>query len=308
MKILYISSGNSGAVNIIVKNQAESLKNLGAEVSSYLIRGRGIRGYLKHIFLLRKYLRNNKFDLYHAHYSFSGFTAAMAGCRPLVVSLMGSDTYSAGLFRLLIRFFSHRIWRQTIVKSEGMREALGLDAAIILPNGVDTGVFHPADRTAARKELGLPENQKIILFIADPSRPEKNFQLARTSLDRLNDQNTILLPVYNTSHTMIPLYMNAGNVLLLTSLWEGSTNVVKEAMACELPVVSTDVGDIKRNIGKLKGCFIAEPDPEQIAAGLSQALAFSGETGGRERLSELGLDAPSVAGKLMDIYTKMIDN
>jgi len=305
VKVLFISSGKSGDTNIIIKNQAVSLRDLGVEISFYLIKGKGIVGYLKHIFLLRNFIRTESFDLYHAHYSFSGITAALAGCRPLVVSLMGSDAYTSGFFRQAIRFFARKRWDLTIVKTEEMRSVLNLKNSLILPNGVDTVAFQRIDKSLARKTLGLPQLKKIILFVADPSRPEKNYSLAVASVEKLKDSECELLPVYSVQHSDIPIYMSAADLLLLTSRWEGSVNVVKEAMSSELPVVSTDVGDVKMNISGLPGNYIAGNDPEDIADKIRIALAYKAKTGSRQRLTELELDSRSVAQKLVKIYNDL---
>ena len=91
MTILFISSGNSGKISPIVKAQADSLIKKGVAIDFFLIKGKGLTGYLKSIFILRKFIKKNNYDLYHAHYSLSAFVATLAGCKPLVVSLMGSD-------------------------------------------------------------------------------------------------------------------------------------------------------------------------------------------------------------------------
>ena len=122
MKVLFICSGNkSGQPNNIVYNQAESLRKEKIDVSFYLITGKGLLGYLKHIFKLRKYLKVNKYNIIHAHYSLSAFTAALAKRGPLVVSLMGSDAYLSGVLRKTATFFYRTKWDLTIVKSSEMK-------------------------------------------------------------------------------------------------------------------------------------------------------------------------------------------
>ncbi len=111
MKILFVCSGNSkNGINTIVRNQGDSLRESGIEVEYFTIKGKRIISYLKHIVKLNKLLKNNNYDLIHAHYSFSAITATLAGSRPLVVSLMGSDIYANSLTEIIIRFFHHYLW------------------------------------------------------------------------------------------------------------------------------------------------------------------------------------------------------
>ena len=188
MKVLFVSSGNNPeGISIIVKNQGQSLINAGIELSYFTIQGKGITGYIKNIFILRKHLKNNKFDIIHAHYSLSGFVAAIAGAKPVVVSLMGSDTYSIFPLNKLIWFFYFFFWQSVIVKSKSMRDYLKMGKSHIIPNGVDLDRFKTMDRNALRKKLGFKESLRHIVFLADPHRSEKNSSLAKAAIDLLDD-------------------------------------------------------------------------------------------------------------------------
>ena len=106
MNVLFISSGNSkSGISPIIKNQGDSLKKQEVSIDYFLIKGKGILGYFKSIFTLKKYLREKRIDVFHAHYSLSGFVAAFAGCKPLVVSLMGSDIKARWYLKYIIKFF-----------------------------------------------------------------------------------------------------------------------------------------------------------------------------------------------------------
>ena len=107
MKVLFVSSGNAkDGISPIVRNQRQSLINQGIHVDFFTIKGKGFWSYFRHIFILRKYLKTNKFDIIHSHYSYSSYVAALAGARPLVVSLMGSDVLSDRFSSLFIYFTS----------------------------------------------------------------------------------------------------------------------------------------------------------------------------------------------------------
>lgn len=312
LKILFVLSGNNTSGTAApddmtkpVKHavmQGDSLRNEGLDVEYYYITGKGFWGYLKNIPPLRRYIRRGGFDIIHAHYSLTAIATSLAGSRRMVVSLMGSDLLGNSLLLPLLRFFCRYRWKLVIVKTEEMKARLGQSNVTVLPNGVDTDLFRPLDRGEARRQLGLPD-KKIILFAADPARPEKNFKLASDSVSRMNRDDALLLPVGNADRSMMPMYYSAANVLLLTSLWEGSVNSVKEAMACNLAVVSCDVGDVRSNTRELEGYHITSYDPDEIAAILSEALDQKTEPKGRERIFELKLDAKSVSRRLVELYT-----
>lgn len=307
MKVLFICSGNkAGKPGDVVFNQGESLRKQGIQIDYFTIEGGGFSGYFKSISLLRKYIRKNSYDILHAHYSLSAFTASLAKNRPLVVSLMGSDAYLSGILRGITKFFYRFFWDFTIVKSKEMHDLLKLKKAEIIPNGVDIERFNISDKENARIKLQRSFNENIIVFIADPARSEKNFVLAEESVKLLNRSDVKLLVVHGVPNSAIPDYMNAADLLLLTSKWEGSVNVVKEAMACNLPIVSTDVGDVKYNTQGVEGCFITRNNPEDVAKGIDFALRFNRRTNGREKLISMGLDSESTAKRIINVYKELI--
>ena len=240
-KVLFVSSGNNGKLGVLVENQAKSLEKLGVEIDHFLILGKGLGGYLRNIPKLNKYIKLKDIDIIHAHYSLSAFVATFASAPNLVVSLMGSDAFLNFWMKLAARFMYTFFWKVTIVKTEQMKKSLKLSKAIVIPNGVDLDNFKFIDSSEARKKLGFQANKKIVLFLSDPKRDEKNYPLANKAISLLNRNDVTLFPVYNVSNQEIPTYLNAADLLLLTSKWEGSVNVIKEAMACNIPIVSTNM-------------------------------------------------------------------
>ena len=315
MRILFVLSGNSavtysdGVSEVTpVKNpvhQAATLREAGHLVDLFFIRKRGFAGYLRSIPAIRRKIRDGAYDIIHAHYSLTAFAVSLAGRHPLVVSLAGSDVMGNTLLLPLTRAFCRYRWRRVIVKTAAMKNRLGAGNITVIPNGVDTTLFAPSDRHEARQQLGLPD-RRIILFAADPSRKEKNYMLAEEAVRRLGRKDTVLLPVSGVPHEQMPLWYNAADILLVTSLWEGSVNSVKEAMACNLAVVCTDVGDVRANTEGLDGYYVTSWDPAEIAEKLAQALDSGAVIRARDRLFELQLDAASVAGKLNELYNSVI--
>ncbi len=313
MKVLFVASANKGTISPIVINQGSSLAKFGITINYFGIEGKGITGYLSSVSRIRKQIRNSRPDLIHAHYSYSGFAARLAaGGKPVVVSLMGSDLMKKGAFRLAIRFFSRYLWDKTIVKSEWMANRSGCPHAVVIPNGVDLDQFHPmSDRAVLKRKFDLQTDKKHILFIADPARYSKNYALARQAAALVPGDDTELVARYDMPHSEIPELINAADVVLLTSRWEGSPNIVKEAMACNCPVVGTDVGDISWLFNDQMGYYIADPDPADIAQKLGQALQMRkgvALVNGRRRLEALGLDSGSIAKRISAEYHALLSD
>jgi glycosyltransferase involved in cell wall biosynthesis len=308
MKVLFVTSGNRfNGINPAVKAQADSLTEFDVSIDFFLIIGKGLTGYIKTIFRLRKYLRlNHKYDIIHAHYSFSGFLAALAGAKPLVVSLMGSDIKHLWNICFII-IFRHISWDDIIVKSERMKKALGLKDINIIPNGVDLNLFYPVEKDLAIEKLNWDKSKYHILFGANPSRPEKNYKLLEAAISRINNHNIEIHTLINVSHHMVKYYLNASNIVTLPSLWEGSPNLIKEAMACNCPIVATDVGDIYWIIEGIDGCFISSGKIGDYAEKLELALSFSvkeGKTNGSDRIKKLEIDSLSISKRVMEVYNR----
>jgi len=325
MKVLFVCSGNSKVFEIspFYQVQVDSISELGHQVDVFRIKGKGVLGYLRHIIPLRRFIKRNEYDIVHAHYSMSAFVATFAtlrlkrdiehtekqvGKKPsfynqhLVVSLVGSDVCGSSLWRSITRLFARLFWPYLIVVSPEMKDKLGLSWIEVIPQGVDIGSFREIDKKECREALGYKQEDYYILFVANPKRKEKNYPLARDAFNLIKTDNTHLIICDKVPSEQIPLYMNACDVLILSSHREGSPNVVKEAMTCNCPIVSTDVGDVRWLLGEIEGHYIAESNPEDFADKLKQALEFGRKTKGRERLIELGIGSESIARRIITIY------
>lgn len=299
-----------------VQAQMESLRPLGVEFDVLFIQGRESRwNYARASAELRRRLKAKPFDLIHAHFGLSGWVARSQFCVPVVVSFMGDDVLGHfkrngrisiyGRFLQASSFILARLVSAVIVKSREMKSKLRLASAYVIPNGVDLNLFHPMDRVAARRTLGLDLHKKFVLFPYNPNEERKRFDLieaavasARESIPELE-----ILHVRGVPGDRMPLYMNAADVLVLASLAEGSPNAVKEAMAANLPVVSVNVGDTADLIGETEGCYLVPREAQAIAARIVEVCRRGTRTRGREWIARLSME--NVATQIVEVYAQV---
>lgn len=308
MKVLFVSSGNShyGIVPFI-KSQGESLKKEGIEIDYFTIIGKSKKGYFKNIFLLRDYLKKNRYDIIHAHYGLVGLVCVLTLTKiPIILSIMGSDAYGSFdkkgkriLSSYIIMFLTQIaiiFATQIIVKSKNILAVVPYKKKThVIPNGVNFELFQPTD-----KEI----NKNTVLFLANKSEPNKNFALVMKAMGLIDKLDVELLNPYPILHNEISFYLNRSSVFVLTSYNEGSPNVIKEAMACNIPIVSTNVGDVKEVFGCTEGCYITSFEEEDVADKIKMALDFGKRTNGR--ISIQHLDERIIAKKIVNLYKKVL--
>lgn len=184
--------------------------------------------------------------------------------------------------------------------SPEMRRAIG--AGEVIPDGVDLELFEPEDREVARERVGWDGEGYDVLFPYHPSREVKDYPRAKRIAgiaDALLDRPVRLRTVSGVDHDRISDYMNAADALLLTSHSEGSPNSVKEAMACNLPVVATDVGDVLERLRGVSPSVVARTD-EELIDGLIAVLKRGERSNGREAAREVSLEA--TADAMLSVY------
>lgn len=324
MRVLFVSSGQSpDRISPVVRAQGRSVQRSGVSLVFFPIGGRGVFSYLRAVPRLRRELAGKNHDLVHAHYGLCGIVAMMAARgQKLVVSFMGDDLLGSRLQDGRIRpasrimsalnaFISARFYDHTIVKSERMlHRRLNSGSVSVIPNGVDTDLFRPVGRAEALKVTGWDPGNRHIIFVSDPSRSEKNYPLAKMAMDYLARRDFELHAVNGIDQGLMPYIYGSADALLLTSFHEGSANAVKEAMACNCPVISTDTGDASLVTGDTPGCFIVPWDHIAISLAVERAVDFrvtKGETSGRERIISMGLDSVSVADRIIRIYNRVLE-
>jgi glycosyltransferase involved in cell wall biosynthesis len=304
-----------------IKSQAESLTRLGVDVDLFHIRG--YRSTLNYFHGAMRALRWNggmDYDVVHAHYGHSGVLARLQVRRPVILSYCGDDLLGTpngdgslttksqvevAVFRQLARTID-----ATITKSRAMEQALPPACRArnhVIPNGVDTSFFEPLDRDEARGALGWEPGEPTVLFAGDPELPRKNFSLAREVVDRLAERNprVRMRVAWGVSRDEMRTMYAASDVLLHTSLIEGSANVLKEAMAMELPVVAVPAGDAEERLAGVEGCAVRPYDEAALADAVGTALGHGRAPEARQAVS--ALTAENVAAQVLAVYESVLD-
>jgi len=287
-----------------VASQVESLRKIGVGVDVLFLDVQRAKWELvKGIARVRRIVKT--YDLVHAHFGYNGIPACLQRTRPVVVSFCGTDIVHPRL-RPLARWVARRA-DACIVKSDHLRAILN-HPAFVIPNGVNLERFRPEDHREARRRLGFRPDVRYALFVANPARPEKRYDLAKAALEAVKQSNIMpleILVLHNRPREEVPRYLNAADLLLLTSDWEGSPNAVKEAMACNLPVVATDVGDVRQVLNGAHNCAVCAATPQALAEGIQNVLRDGARSDGRSRIARLSADA--VAVQILKVYRRVME-
>lgn len=306
MKVLIVCSGNSGTIAPFIQEQADALINEGVKVHFFLIKGKGIIGYLENYKRYKATIKNYKPDLIHSHYGLSGLFASLQFKIPVITTFHGSDINNKYIFifsKIAMLLSSHNIFVSQFLQNKVKIKR----KSFVIPCAVDLNLFFPQDKNKCREILSLDLQKKYILFSSSFSNVVKNYPLASKAISLLRYKESVeLLELKDFNREQVCLLMNAVDISLMTSISEGSSQFVKEAMACNCPIVSTDVGDVRQNIKNLEGSYITSFEPEDVAKNLDMALQFGKRTMGRERIFELGLDIKTVTQNIISIYEKVI--
>jgi teichuronic acid biosynthesis glycosyltransferase TuaC len=322
MRVLFVASGNSKDFEIVpfIKSQGETIRNEGIDVQYFSVFGRGVNGYLKSTIKLRKYLKYNKFDIIHTHYTLCGWVAVIVGPKiPIILSVMGDDAYGtyygpqkvflSSKYLSLLTYLIQPFIDGIISKSKNIDKYIyRRKIAYVIPNGVRMEHVLSYEKDF-RHELDLRPEKKYVLFLANTNDNNKNFKLVQEAIALINNPNVELLAPFPVSHYIVIKYLFSVNVFVLSSFMEGSPNVIKEAMTCNCPIVAVDVGDVKWVIGNTEGCYLTDFNSKDYSEKIIQALDFSlinKRTIGRSRILKLGLDTETTAKKIIDIYNRTI--
>jgi glycosyltransferase involved in cell wall biosynthesis len=304
---------------IFVQRQVQSLRQEGIRCDVLYVRGyQGFHVYVLAAgwFLLNRNALRKKYRLIHAHAGETALVVSTAIGMPKVASYCGDDILGQarpdGTFSRLAqlrRWFikqSARFCTLTITKSQEMEVALQPSVRndnSVIPNGVNEGDFRPIDRSEARRELSWDQEEHIVIFVATrPREPRKRLDLAQAAVaEAERDLGPIrLIVAENIVPNELPIMMNAADCMLLTSRMEGSPNAVKEALMCNLPVVSTDVGDVADLLSGVSNSAVSQDTPGDLGAALANILRSGERSDGREKRDDLKQSA--IADRILGIY------
>ena len=285
-----------------VHDQVTALQAQGLEVEVLAIPGRGVRGYAQAVGAVAE--KAAGYDLVHAHFGLCGLAAGLARRCPVVTTFHGSDVNDARLRKLSIAAAGLSAWR--IFVADELRSQMPgwvtQRRSSVLACGVDTEVFRPRARSEARAALGWDEAGRKVLFAGSFSNPVKDPGLAKEAVAGIEGVELVELKGY--TREQVALVMNACDALLLTSHREGSPQVVKEAIASNLPVVSVDVGDVKRRLEPPTGVVVTSRSPDELGAALCAALSAPRPHNGSVQAA--AFSNSSVAEELIDIYQRTL--
>ena len=330
MKILEVSRYKSNFADHqlpFVTEQGESLRALGCEVEYFLVKG----NYLHAVKALKRKIRECQPDIVHAHFGLSAITAELQSLVPVVTTFHNGETlnwyvnFMTSLFSLLAKhvvYVAQHIHDLVYFKAKNHS---------IIPCGVNMEDCNIIDQTAARQQLGFEDGVKYILFGGGFDNLRKNYAILRDAVERIEQApwvpveggercgNIVCLEMKGLSRAECVLRMNACDLFALPSHSEGSPQALKEAMACNCPILATDIADVRTLLGDLAGHYILrnprktherwdadEKSHDEMTKLLQEALLFDGRTNGRDRIIEMGISNEQVAKRLIAIYESVL--
>lgn len=312
MRVLVVTnmypSPTSPAFGTFVADQVEAVRRRGVEVDVLLVDARKRKlAYLVGVVRLWRQLLLRRYDLIHAHHAMSGIVARMQIGLPVVVTYHGGEVGELvpGWLRRFARLGPH-LFDRIIVVNRRERAILRDDPRVrVIPCGVNLDEFKPAPWDVSRRALGLPMDKRLVLWAGEYWQYEKRFELVKEAVAELRNSapDAELVLLSGKPHAVVPAYMSACDLLVLASRSEGSPMVIKEAMACNLPIVSTDVGDVDEVIGGVEGCLLVEPKADEMAAAMLKVLRERRRTTGRDRIARLA--SGPTAERVVAVYAEL---
>lgn len=305
LRVLQVASSNE----TFFEQQVAGLEDQGIECRTVAIgsnrsngRGRGIQAYAS---LYRQLLaeRTESYDLVHAHYGLIGPLALAQPHRPVVLTIWGSEVMNFTRRLDKITRWSARWSDAVIAPSRTVSDRLDCEHSIV-PFGVDLDRFRPISRKESRQHLGWDQAERIVLFPYDPSRRVKRYDLAEATVSALSIPATLKV-VTGRPYEEMPFVYNASDVVLVTSDRESGPMVVREAAACNIPIVSRNVGFVSETLDSVKNSVIVD-HPEELSPALASVLRSSGRSNARENVYEFGIDR--TANKLLAVYQSVVGN
>lgn len=300
----------NGQLAPFIKEQMDSLQSIGITCVLFPITENGISGYLKHFKLLKQTIKQEKPDLIHAHYGLSGLLANLQRKIPVITTFHGTDINNKKI--RWISTIASRLSKKSIYVTEQLKTIAGNKNGVIIPCGVDLSIFTPQNMEQSKKNMNLDTSKNYVLFCSSFDNPIKNSQLAINAFNNTRKSlclNMELLELNNFSREEVSNLLNASFCLIMTSLSEGSPQVIKEALATNRPIVSTAVGSVSELITAVNGCSIVDSKLDAVIEGLEKCINFSiihKETNGRDHIKNNRLGLKQIATNIESLYKSVI--
>ena len=322
LRILYVVPGSGrGNSMVFVHEQITHLTNLGLETRTFNFDvGANVFKAWKHARALRRLVQKFQPDILHAQYgSLTSFTCALISRAPLIITFRGSDllptpfdgairSRGQGLLSQLAALRASAI----ICVSQEIRDKLWWrrDKATVIPSGVDSRDFYPIIRAEARRRLGWGDHERVVVFNAgNPPSESKRQDLAEASVEvmrkSIGDMRFVVFRG-DIPHRLVPMYLCGADCLIQTSDSEGSPNIVKEALACGLPIVSVDVGDVKERLKGVSPSRIVPRDADVIGTAAAEIVLSGQRSNGPDHIFEVS--ALEVRAKIFEVYCQMLNS
>ena len=311
MKVLHVTNlyptSENPTYGIFVKEQIESLNNANLMDVFYInAKENGWKEYVKSIRVLRNIVP--EYDIIHCHHQFSLIPVFFSNPKAKIILSVLGDISKRDLLNKLVFHFSKLVSQRVILKN---RLIYSTKKYILLPNGVNLNFFKPIDKKSSKNFLGLSLDQNYVLFVSNsrkenPIKRKDKFVEVLKAVNQKGSKKFKPLFMSGVERSMVLYYFNAVDFMILTSDHEGSPNAVKEAMACNTPIVSTAVGDVQRLLNGVLNSFVSEKGNVMELTDLVLQLDTCARSNGREKLKQLGLDSNSVGTLLTDQYKLLI--
>lgn len=324
IRVLYCVPGSPGGSSMIFAHkEIARLASVGLETRKFIFdAGVSPRRAWSRAWALWRLLREYQPDIIHAHFgTLTAFICALVSLvsrLPLVITYRGSDLNPSpadGALRSaaqkLLSQLAALLARAIICVSRQLRERLWWcrGKVTVIPSGVDLEIFQPTPRAEARRRLGWGDDERIVLFNAGRTPMVKRLDLAEASIavmrELIGEVRFVVLRG-DINHEEMPLYLSGADCLLMTSDYEGSPNIIKEALACNLPIVSVKVGDVAERLERVYPSRIVARDPRAIGSAAAEIVLLGQRSNGREVISNLS--APAVRDEILEIYCRVLGN
>ena len=302
MKVLIVCRKKLGTSPFITE-QADAIKDKGIDLQYFFIQGKGLKAYMNSYSYFKKQIAVFKPDVIHAHYGLSGLFANLQRSVPVVTTFHGGDINyrkSRPFSLIAIKLSRYNIF----VSQKLARKAHARKNFIIQPCGANLDTFYPVDKKQAREKLKLRSDQTYILFAGSFNSWVKNVILARAAIEKIH-HDIHLIELRGYTREEVNLLLNACDLAFMTSLMEGSPQFIKEAMACNCPIVSTNVGSVEEIIDHTEGCFLTSFEPEDVSEKLKLAIDFGRRTNGSEKVAYF--DNELIAERIISVYKLVLE-